>query len=457
MKIYISGAFCVLVLAVFVTVTAISRRALPVGLVDVYGDTSGIDRLTIEGIVTEGAGAYGYRFRVCPEGASNEMIIFRSNQARANYVWGRVSSLQRAHFFSTYLAPFEPYHRAVVESDKSFYQEGESGQWIPMTEHRIYADVFEIVPRFHRFNRVYSAYYLAESEDRRLFVDAAEGAYIFSFHSFAGPHEMTPNVPNWSRGIYFPPIDSNVKVDDMYIFVPTGSHLFGSTAVYAVRIGDGVFPISECGTKVVAEVLFPIELERGRQNAILGLLAVDSSVLLMVQHENGIDVTRICIATGLATTVVANGAAYFTEAFISGNSVVFRGVGSGHDHLTSQHIELWAFDLSSGGIMLAAELSVELRGRHSYAESWFVQVFDAVYTGGHVYMAYMHSGIRGWSVVSDEVLVAAYDIQGQLVGLSQLLIGVEEDAHQLHFRRRGIFLSVNRRQPATISISADTH
>jgi len=450
MKIYISGAVCALILVVFITATMLSRSALPAGLVDVYGDTSGIGRLTIEGVVTDAAGVYGYRFHVGPTGSSNGMVIFRNNQQRINYMWHREADLFHAtHWFGTHLVPVEPYHRAVVESETSFQQDVNTRQWTPMTEYRIYAEVFAVVPHFHW---AFGVQPLEEAKDSQLFVDAGPGAHIFSTSPDTRLMDWQSNIDNWEGSRFWPQMQSNAQIDDTYIFVPTGTNMFGSTAVYAVRMEDGVIPTSDCGTNVVAEVLLPIELERGQQNGILGLLAVDGGVLVMVQRAGGVEVTRICINTGQTATAFASGASYFSETFVSGDSVVFRGFGANQEHSTIQHMNLWAFDLAGGGLRLAAELSVDLRGSQSYAEPWFVQLFDAVYVDGHVYLAHSHSNIWLWMTASDEIFIAAYDTQGRLVGLSQVLCGVEEDAHHLPSRRRGTVGAGSRRQLRTMSI-----
>ena len=166
MKIIASLGVCILVFVVFIITVAASRRELPVGLRDMYGDTSGIHRLTIEGEVTNFASNYGYTFHIGPDGDRIRMLVFNNSAALQAFHrphWSIFLHAWPIFSFETGFVPVGPYEVVATESERTFFHDL-SGNRVPATEYRIYGDVFAVETRF--FGRPLYVYGQAETEHR---------------------------------------------------------------------------------------------------------------------------------------------------------------------------------------------------------------------------------------------------------------------------------------------------
>ena len=454
--------FCVVTLVIFVGTAVASRRELPVGLADVYGDTSGIHRLTIEGSVVSWAGRYAYDFHISPEGAWINMNIPRNAGTFAD-ISLRHSWVGFWHGGSNFLQleyiPIAPYEIVEAESENSFTII--SGEWIPMTEHRIYGQVFGVVPRFS-WHELYIPNEQS-SPDGGLFVDLGEDGFIFSMSTeFDAPWEfwsMSSNFdwlmpsPGWLR--------HELRMGDVSVFVPIATGLFGETAVYVVRWSGNEMPYAEdepvtypldgsmeeawadLQPRVVAEVLFPIELERGTDH-IRGLLELDGDVLLFISRAAGYEVTRISPYTGETITFTVEGEVFaLHDFFLQEDSLVLSILMIGSDGI---HTVFHAFCLSDGGLVHTASFDVE----PDAADNSPI-IHDALHRDGMLYIAFtttIHSDMN----MNQRTYVSTFDSHGQLVGRSQVMNGSEEDF--TFFMRRNVVpvSSIYMRQTAPVSI-----
>jgi len=465
-KILASLAFCVLATTIFIVVAAASKRELPAGLRDIYGDTSGIHQLSLEGVVSNFEGRYAYTFYIEPDDARISMQVFRNSQARANFIIIH-SSLhfsdwhwRNRNFIQMAFTPIAPYRHATVESDHSFFHSG--GGIVPFTEYRIYADIFA-VDLLHHWHPLYFPCEM----DGRLYIDAGPDGYIYAFEQNSRTWDIANQQP--SQTSWRIPLVEQVQVGDasMFIFVPTGPGLFGHTAVYTVDWHDApmVQQYYADGATIynmlqVARVLYPIELEKG-QDEILGLLELDEEcVLLVIQREEGFQFTRINHITGESSTIFAEGVYDLIDMFHRDNSLVFRVFGRGAQeyspHATNVS-EILALDLSGGGVVLAAHFHTALEGRIE-TEIISTNVYDIVLRDSTVYIAYTVV-YSPWTTLwaNEEAFISAFDATGQLIGISQIMTGAEDDfariwERRLFSRSGGILPSRYRRHIQSLSI-----
>ena len=416
MKLLCSLAFCICVMALFVTVTAASRRGLPTGLLGLYGDISGISALTIEGDVLSWEGRYGYSFTIAPGGQQTRMRVFNNSRAFDEFAWRPFGDwhwrLLISHLWLTYLPVCDTQPVAAYSANASFVDL--AGRQTPVPEYRIYSEVFAVVPMIDWFFPLYPP-----THEHRLFMYAGPGAYIASYN----PHLY---YTDWrlvhdghishASGLQF---FSRLNYRGKQIVVPTGPGLFGSTAVYAVYVPELIvlteysqFPMLE------KNVLFPITLERG-EDEIIGMLELSNSILLFISRAGGLEVTRIHPTTGETRTVFLQTDATFTQHFLCENFLILRGFGDNHESIIA------AFDLQNNGINIAGAFPIT----REFDATVFTNVQDAVLSDGIIYVAYTISR-SPWehSDPRTESFISAFDGSGRLIGRAQALTGVEEDA-----------------------------
>jgi len=453
-KIVASLMFGVIMLIAFITIAAISRRELPVGLRDVYGDTSSIRSLVIEGEVSSWEGRYAYVFSIGPERSATNMSVFRNSQGVTKFY------SRHSPFFSdwylpmfqlTYL-PIGSFEIITAESERSFFS-GPDGSFVPAAEYRIYGDVFEVRPMLH----YYPLYVPSEQSDtdHGLFMDLGPDGYIYSFHRDAGFLHFTPGVLAPSTSGLRLPNQLSIGDSDIYLFVPTGSGLFGHTAVYAIHMSYISFmQAPQYHFMVNAEVLFPIELERGKDE-IIGFIELDSGILLIIKRVDGFELTRICPSSWETQTIFIEGSTNFHNYFLQGDALVLQGFeASGPSHSMIAAIDLREERLVVSGVFPLI-LGIEEMGTSPGGPT--VDIHDMILMDSVVYIAYTVTG-SPWHhlyIVGTETFVSAFNNQGQLIGRSQVLNGVEDDKlwawdfQMQHFHGRN---PISQRRVHTVSI-----
>ena len=460
-KIYAGLGVCIFVFIAFVAAIAASRRELPVGLRDMYGDTSGIRRLIIEGTVTSWEGRYGYMFHIGPDRESTRMYVFNNSRAFSDFYrphWPVFPPVWHGFTFETGLVPLGPYEVVAAESERTHFMDF-GGNWVPAPEYRIYGEVFAVETRVHG-RRLYVPELSAVGH--RLFMDTGPKGYIFSSFYDPAAWEFSPgfNIPGtWyftsgrslSRawGLYLP---NQLAIDEFIVFAPQGPGLFGHTAVYYVYAPDGNIPMIQDSPydepKVAAEILLPIYLERS-EDEIIGLIRLTDSFLLLVVRAGGFELTRINPFTGEIQTVFVDSTAAFYSYALQGDSLVLSGFGWGG----TQYGAIAAFDLSDGGIKPTGHFSVSLWGEPEYSHGVPVHVRDMLFSDGVVYIAHtVEKNPWNFTWANTETFVSAFDSQGRLIGRSQVLNGVEDDAFwswtasggSQSYRRRVQSVSISR-------------
>jgi len=423
-KIIASMAFCVIAIVMFVATATISRRVLPVGLLHVYGDTSGIHNLSIIGSVSSWGGDYAYTFNISPEGASTNMMIFRNandfrNFERVYTTWW-MSPFWNFHDYwrRIMFAPVGPYEITQSLSQHSFTR-APGGEFVPMVEYRVYGEIFRVIP-------LYSS--------AKLYVPdgTVDGLYIdFGPDGFIRGHSPEDSLMHFSAGATLPrspgfELPSELRLTNTNIFVPTGPGLFGQTAVYAVRWSEESpfsihrYPYDE--NVVNAEILFPIQLEKG-VDEIIGLLQHSANdALLFIRRATGLEITRICTQSGEARTVLVEGHG-------TGNSVAFDVFQLQEDSLVLRGSNAVAIiDLRNGGLAVTGEFIANL-GFGMHEETITSNVHDMLYKDGVFYIAYTAAS-HPWGelpIVGSSLFISAFDATGQIIGRSQVLSGAEDD------------------------------
>ena len=440
-KIAASLVFCVAVMVAFAVTAAASRGALPVGLRDLYGDTSGIHRLTIEGEVLGWNGRYGYSFSISPDESAARMHIFRNERAFSDFAnrrWLMQFSWQfhwHSSFFNTAYVPLEENPEIIVSESERSFTVNMRGERIPSSEHRIFGSLFEVVPMFHGFR----LYVPGQEGAHRLYVDAGTDGYIYLIATQDNLEIDFSDRPNW----HFMPsfanpslsslwLPSQLVIGETHVFVSAGAGMFGSTAVYAVRVENGVLPTSqdilgEWPVFMIAEELHHIQLERG-EDEVLGLLDLENGdFLLIIRRAAGYEVTRINPTTGEAQTVLVERDVTFNLFFLQDDSFVLRGHGAG-GFGGLLHVEIAAFDLSHGGLALVGAFDAHLGGGTTDVVQIIMDTTSVVQRDGVVYIAYTIS-FNPWErfATNNETFISAFDCQGRLVGRSKVLNGVEDD------------------------------
>ena len=426
-KIVVSLAVSVLVLIAFISATVASRRGLPIGLVDIYGDTYGIRRLTIQGEVISRDSYYGYTFHISPDGDVSRIHVFNNSRDFTNFfrmpwpfspVWGMFS-------FETAYVPVKPYELVATES-VIFFTTGLGGNHIVQTEYRVYGEYFAVESRLHS-RRLYVP---QSGTEHKLFVDAGPDGYIFSLlqcYSLG----FTPGFHRqraWGLRLH-----DQLAIGDTLLFVPNDPGLFGQTTVYAVHAPGGIIPMTQdyfCAESVpmffvVAEALFPITLERG-EDEIIGLIELpEDSFLLLVKRTGGFELTRISLLTGEIQTVFVESSAVFHNVYLKEGSFVLHGSEAGGFYGI-----VAAFDLRENGLILSGIFPVRLWEQPGYGPDAFVQIHDILLKEDVVYIAYsIDKHPWSFSTPNVEAFISALDTQGQLIGRSQVLNGVEDDAY----------------------------
>ena len=423
-KIVSSFAVGVLVLIIFVALTISSRRSMPVGLRDVYGDTSGIHNLVIQGEVESWSGRYGYSFNIGPDRVSTRMDIPRNTQGlvRLHMRGWQFSQSWHIPWFQLAYMPVGPYEMVTAASERSFTHG--PGGLVPLDEYRIYGDVFEVRPQLMSHMLLVSP---CEATSGGLYIDLGEGGYIFSFHPEM--HDFSPGVSLLRSSL----LHNEARIGDARLFVPSGSGLFGNTAVYIVHMPGGVLPTIEVSTSaspfsfpmVRATALFPVELRRG-EDEILGLIELDDDVLLFVRRAGGLEVTRICPFYGESQTVFVEGLAGFSAHFLLDDSLVLR---SFRTQALTADITV-AIDLRDGGLAVYGVFSEALgeEAADTSPSDVFVEIYDKLLRDGIIYIVYsVRNTASDFPLFAEEIFVSAFDSLGRLVGRSQVLTGVEDD------------------------------
>lgn len=421
MKILGSLIFCFVALALFLSVAVASRQELPIGLVELYGDISGISTLTIEGEVFSRNGQYGYSFTIAPDRQRTRMHIINNSRAfdalnmRGFYDFNWRWRWSTMHY--KYL-PIDNAQPIAAYSDSSFFIDHTGGR-IPIPEYRIYGEVFEVIPLF-----LFSYSLYTPTHEHQLFICAGPGAYITSPREEREQHFhqtlwqlVRPVFPMRSSGLQF--LDE-AHFGDKRLIVPTGLGLFGNTAVYAVYMPENILPTIGClySNMIEASVLLPITLERG-EDEIIGLLELEESALLVISRYNGYEVTRINPATGRSQTIFVETNATFHRHYLCDNFLILHGFSSNHDDIIA------ALDLRNNSISIVGVIPIAA----FYDGDRHIEVRDIILSNGIVYVAYSTSQ-NPWNHIdfSTRTFISAFNNSGQLIGHAQVLNGVEDDA-----------------------------
>jgi hypothetical protein len=456
--------FTGIVFVIFNIAVASSRSDLRVGLVDVYGDTSGIRSLTIEGRVTGGVSSfagpgYGYTFAISPQtapggiDASVDFHVFNHNRGYTNFVGIASGTLAwNHHFFETRYVPVGAYEIVEIAEGNShmLYR----GEWTPMPEWRIYSELFAVEVRLHGHRVVVPgrerAYF--ETTAHRLFLDAGEGAFLVGHSADLPLAQFSNNFWTIGRvnhrwlhtGFNIPLVDSFVT-GDVHVFVPTGPRLFGTTSVYAVNIENrqlnliGAFT-DEINLEVHARALIDIELERGRDE-ILGMIQLENGFLLLIMRGGNLEIFRYCFESGEVLTQELTNVARPHQIYEQGGTLVFTS----HE----QEQIMWTIDVADGGLAATEPAAFALGGGewmdYFYSRPW-IHVHDVMSRGGYVYFAYTFEE-QAWlnrrSAV--QTFISVFDTNGRLVGRAQVLNGVEDDRFWRHGASGGMSRPFARR------------
>ena len=443
-KIAASFVICVVVLVAFWVVSGASREGIPVGWVDVYGDTSGIRRLTVEGVVSSWEGLYGYTFRVNPQESSTEMVVFNDDRAFTNFAFNpfwHIDIPWHPHFFRTVYFPIGDYE--IVETESNFILlEGRQERRHP--EFRIYGEVFGVGVRLQGrrvlteelWDSGFRPWDVLDAEkmrnrmrelESRLFVDAGEGGFIFSMFEDEGDFH-----PGFFRDMRMAmasntPLTNNLVFDNVQLFVHTGSGLFGETSVYAIPLRDGQVMWLGAVTDdlytrhVMARSLLPITLARGT-DAIRGMIAVEGGFLLLISRGETLEVIRYFMESGETLTTYIEEAARFFDVQAQDNALVFRG----------DNDRAWTFDLAGEGLVATEPFSFVLGGFDDFPEGTrpFIFIQSSFLRDGVIYFAYTMEHNPWHSMHSrTESFISAFEAStGRLIGRAQLLNGVEDDS-----------------------------
>jgi len=413
-----SLTFCILVIAIFLGTAATSRRNLPAGLQELYGDISGIRALTIEGEVFSWEGRYAYSFTIAPDRQRTRMHVINNSRTFDEFQQRRFQNMHREWRTSilhlAYL-PIDDTQPIATYSAGSFFID-HAGNHIPRPEYRIYGEVFAVKPLF-----LFSYPLYTPMHEHQLFRYTGPGAYISTWRNgrdqhfhWAEWHLVHENFPMPASFLHF---FNAIHIGDRYLIVPTGPGLFGSTAVYAVYMPRNLVPTVGClyNNMVEASVLFPITIERGKDE-IIGLLEWDESVLLFISRVGGIEITRLNPITGDSRTIFVETNARFERHYLCENYLILYG-SNHHGNIIA------AFDLQNDDINVVSVFPI----RHSDTVV-FPDVLDIILYNGVVYIAHAID-ISPWPhwPSEKELFVSAFDSDGRLIGHAQVLSGVEDD------------------------------
>jgi hypothetical protein len=437
-KIAVSFGFFVVVCVLFVMSAKASRRELTVGLVDMYGDTSAIRALTIEGKVSGWRGLFGYTFHISGDEASTEMVVFTDNRGYADFIGHPHWDIPwHPYFFETVYVPVGDYTLETVERGRRMHFDIEDSY---ITEYRVYGEVFAVETRLHghRVVSIESAGHgwganagnLEDGVAHRLFIDAGAGGYISSVIADAPFAQFQNNfweVGHWGTGNrHLTPLTNSFFTNSMQVFVHTGARLFGETAVYGIRLEadyglQWIGALTHEDTRfVLADELLPISLALGDE--ILGLIAVDGGFLLLVSRTDALEVTHYDFATGESATTRRGGQIDLSNIYADGNAVVFRGF----DRLTGLDNVVWTVDLSGEGMLVSQPALFKLGGDY-VTDNHFIQVFTSLMRDGVVFFAYTMEWNPWYWPGSVRTYISAFAPDGQLLGRVRVHNGVEED------------------------------
>ncbi|MCL2604992.1 MAG: hypothetical protein FWD90_10980 [Defluviitaleaceae bacterium] len=437
-KLAASVAFIVIMFVMFFATASASRRNIPVGLSDIYGDTSGLRCLTVEGTVVNWESRYAYQFSVSPDKSTVDMHVFTHRGDEQSYSW---SSWPFPHwqdswhpsFFEAVFTPGEPYEVLAYDSSRRAVMVNADGTETFFPEYRIYGDVFAVETRMHGFT-------VLTATSHSLFADAGTDGYIYAF---------TENAPYFHFSAFFNgrerhhsfhnifPITNSLVIGDLRIFVHTGPDLFGETAVYGVCVREGRVPTvplpnPDDGIAVEALTLLPVTLARG-EDEIIGLLGTDEGFLLIIQRADRLEITHYIIESGEAITAEIGGVFRFDNTFQRSDAAVFFVMHWNGDKMAWEEAQL-VFNIKQNAFMSDVR-AFALGGEQAAAGTHRMRVYDAFARDGMVYFIYTLEA-NPWAVMntSVETFISAFDMQGRLIGRAQVLNGVEDDRYWL---RRG--------------------
>lgn len=434
-------ALCIAAAIAFTVSVVSSRHELPASLEDMFGDTSGIRGLVMEGQIIERNHQYAYGFMVSPMVTSTNVGVYKSTQDVSRYTWEDIP-----FFFPSEVAylPVGEAKREETESERS-YRIGSDGQEIPLPEFRIYAELFEVVPLMY-----VSGIPLALDPDQdKLYIRPEENRYVYIFDyndEYKNDYELQAYRPGFAvdRSAR---LNNGLAIGERYLLVPTGRGFYGHTAVYSIDVPGGHVPTvqaeGENQAYIAADELYPIELEYGDE--ILGFIELEDSVLLAIQRNDGFELTRINPETGASVTVFTEGEAWLDPYYLKNDSLVLISNAWSKDYP-----DIHVFDLRDGGLERAMSVkSADLwsnRGDNAHYE-----IKDALWKDGVLYTAASAQSTMGGSGPG-EVQITALSATGGLIGRCKLLCGVEEDYHQFWARDRGSIQSDHVRELKSVSL-----
>ena len=423
MKIFGSLIFCLITLALFLSVAAASRQELPIGLVELYGDISGIRELTIEGSVFNWEGQYGYTFTIAPDRQDARMHVFNNSRAfndfHMRHFWPHMWHWFGGNFDLS-LQLFE-YTTLVIEDSEIRYAIDASGQQIPMQEHRTRGGIYAATPMFFLYPLYIPNY------ESQLFVNVPPSVnWSWSSDNQAGGAVQAGGGVQVDEAYHVPRMSSlhipnEATIGDYHLFVPNRTGLFGRTSVYAVYIPSGIVPMAqpygEWPAAVYATALFTIYLERS-QDEIIGLLEHGDSTLLLVSRPDGLEITRINPSTEENYTIFAQTDARFHRHYLGDSFLVLHGFSNDDDIVA-------VFDLQNKGLNLLGIFPIATFSDGDIR----IEVRDIILSNGVVYVAYSTSQ-NPWDHfdLSTRAFISAFDNNGRLIGRAQILSGVEDDA-----------------------------
>ena len=433
-KIVVSIGFCVVGLFLFITAAAASRQELAAGLRKQYGDISGIQQLTIEGAVISHGGGYGYTFRIGPGRNTVRTMVFSNihtfiNFERQHSRHFSSSFIWHSSVFYTIYIPVGPYEIVVSESEYGFFTDIH-GNTTPLPEYRVYGDIFEAEIIFSG-RRLYVQGNLPDTNGR-LFACIRQRGYLRIYRRYdnniyvhrgfhAGSHQISPLAQRLAK---------HITIDDTCFIVPTGPHLFGDTAVYAVHMPNEVVLMGTENEdqRVVAQRVLPVSIERD-QDEILGFLELDEDFILIIKRADGYELTRINPVTHESQIVFIEDDVTFFDYFLKGDSLILRGRTDAMYWMTANNV-LGAIDLTGGDLVLAGNFRADLYERQEEYVRSPVSVFDMFLRNDVVYIAYSVI-INPWEFrfpsFCSGTFISAFDMDGRLVGRAQVLNGVEDD------------------------------
>jgi hypothetical protein len=433
-KITVSLTFVMVTAIVFIFTVNTSRLDIPVGLVDLYGDTSGIRQLTIEGTVISWESSYAYTFRVSPNETTTEMHVFSNRNDLAPFLWPFSAPLNLWNpLFHTVYVPVLPYEIVQRDSHRMAVLVNPDGTHTYMPEYRIYGDIFAV--EMYMFEHPI----VIRNGEHRLYIEAGDGGYLYAFQentplSQFMLHQAGANLWGSQSRHNVWALTGSLTMGDLRIFVPTGEGLFGETAVFAVHTPGGHLFIND-ENPVTADVLIPVSLERGSE--ILGLIEIHDGFLLLIQRGMVLEITRYNIDTQQTVIAEIEGLVNFHRLFLHKNSVILDGSRFTHNGWENVTV---ALELSNdGGFTVTGPLSFPVGDKTETGPLTIpigdnvtlievANIRDALIRDGIIYFAYtMEQNPFHFPLAHTATFVSAFDTQGRLTGRVQVLNGVEED------------------------------